>query len=474
MQIAQVLACYSLGQADLLRRAMGKKKPEEMAEQRQIFMDGAEARDVDKDTAGSIFDLMEKFAGYGFNKSHSAAYALVAYQTAWLKAHYPAAFMAAVLSADMDHTDKVVMLIEECRHMGIEVLPPDVNRCEYAFSVADDKTIRYGLGAIKGVGESALEAIIDERGQNGAYRDLFEFCGRIDLRKANRRVLEALIKAGALDNLDANRARSMAQLTAALQAAEHRSRDAAAGQNDLFGLSPTVIVHDTAVDDARAAPVDVPEWSDDVRLRGEKETLGLYLTGHPIERFENDLDQIVSQRIADLNPTGGEQKATIAGMVVDIRTMNSRRGDRIAFVTLDDRTGRIEVAFFSEAYQDYRDLLAKDRILVVSGVVSQDDYSGGCRMSVDLAYEIEQARERYARRIEIDLEPTQVDAGFSKRLSDTLQPYRDGKCPIHINYLRGDALARLALGPEWSVRPAEELLHRLREISGPERVRMVY
>ena len=472
MQIAQVLACYTLGQADLLRRAMGKKKPEEMAKQRQIFMDGAEAREVDKNTAGSIFDLMEKFAGYGFNKSHSAAYALVAYQTAWLKAHHPAAFMAAVLSADMDHTDKVVMLIEECRHMGIEVQPPDVNRCEYAFSVADDETIRYGLGAIKGVGESALEAIVEEREQHGPYTDLFEFCRRIDLRKANRRVLEALIKAGAIDCLDAHRARSMAQLTAALQAAERQSRDDAAGQNDLFGLSPTVIVHDFSADDQAAAP-DVPEWSDDVRLRGEKETLGLYLTGHPIERFERDLDQIVSQRIAELNPVG-EQKATIAGMVVDIRVMNSRRGDRIAFVTLDDRSGRIEVAFFSEAYQEYRDLLAKDRILVVSGMISLDDYSGGCRMTVDLAYEIEQARERYARRLEIDIEPDQVDAGFSKRLSDTLLPYRDGKCPVHINYMRRDALARLALGPEWSVRPAEELLHRLREISGNERVRMVY
>ncbi len=472
MQIAQVLACYTLGQADLLRRAMGKKKPEEMAKQRQIFLDGAVAREVDKDTAGSIFDLMEKFAGYGFNKSHSAAYALVAYQTAWLKAHHPAPFMAAVLSADMDHTDKVVMLIEECRHMEIEVQPPDVNRCEYAFSVANEKTIRYGLGAIKGVGESALEAIVDEREQNGAFEDLFELCRRIDLRKANRRVLEALIKAGALDSMDIHRARSMAQLTAALQAAERQSRDDAAGQNDLFGLSPTIIVPEPSGEGRTALP-DVPEWSDEVRLRGEKETLGLYLTGHPIDRFEDDLKQIVSQRIVELNPVG-EQKATIAGMVVDLRTMNSRRGDRIAFVTLDDRSGRLEVAFFSEAYQEYRDLLAKDRILVVSGTISLDDYSGGCRMSVDLAYEIEQARERYARRLEIDVEPSQVDAVFNKRLSDTLQPYRDGRCPIHINYLGPDALARIALGPEWTVHPAEELLLRLREISGQERVRMVY
>jgi len=472
MQIAQVLACYTLGQADLLRRAMGKKKPEEMAKQRQIFLDGAVAREVDKETAGSIFDLMEKFAGYGFNKSHSAAYALVAYQTAWLKAHHPAPFMAAVLSADMDHTDKVVMLIEECRHMEIEVQSPDVNRCEYAFSVADEKTIRYGLGAIKGVGESALEAIVEEREQNGVFGDLFEFCRRIDLRKANRRVLEALIKAGALDSMDDHRARSMAQLTAALQAAERQSRDEAAGQNDLFGLSPAVIVQDPSGSDRAASP-DVPEWTDDVRLRGEKETLGLYLTGHPIEKFEADLKQIVSQRIVELNPVG-EQRATIAGMIVDIRTMNSRRGDRIAFVTLDDRSGRLEVAFFSEAYQDYRDLLTKDRILVVSGTISLDDYSGGCRMSVDLAYEIEQARERYARRLEIDLEPEQVDPGFNKRLSDTLQPFREGRCPVHINYSRSDALARIALGPEWTVHPAEELLLRLREISGEERVRMVY
>ena len=235
MQIAQVLAGYTLGQADLLRRAMGKKKPEEMAKQRQVFMDGAAARGIAADTATYIFDLMEKFAGYGFNKSHSAAYALVSYQTAWLKAHYPAAFMAAVLSSDMDNTDKVVMLIDECRAMGLAVLPPAINDCDYGFTVRDEQTILYGLGAIKGVGAAALEGIIAERRAAGGFHDLFDLCVRIDLRKANRRVLEALIRSGALDALDANRARSMARLTQALQYAERHARDNAVGQDDLFG-----------------------------------------------------------------------------------------------------------------------------------------------------------------------------------------------------------------------------------------------
>ncbi|MFQ5488983.1 MAG: DNA polymerase III subunit alpha, partial [Gammaproteobacteria bacterium] len=360
MQIAQVLAGYSLGQADLLRRAMGKKKPEEMAKQREIFLKGARERDIAEQQATHIFDLMEKFAGYGFNKSHSAAYARIAYQTAWLKAHYPAAFMAAVLSSDMDNTDKVVMLIDECRTMGLAVKPPDINLCDYAFTVSDQQTIRYGLGAIKGVGAAALESIIAERNANGHFADLFDLCRRIDLRKANRRVLEALIRAGALDSLDENRARSMARLTHALQAAERHLRDQAVGQNDLFG---GVIA--SAPDAAAAVPeVEVPPWSEEQRLSGEKETLGLYLTGHPIQRYEAELARFITARISELNPAR-DQNVVIAGLVVAIRTLNSRRGDRIAFVTLDDRSGRIDLAVFAEAYRRYRDLIGKDRLIVV-------------------------------------------------------------------------------------------------------------
>ncbi len=297
MQIAQVLAGYTLGGADLLRRAMGKKKAEEMAKQREIFQAGSEQRGVKAETATYIFDLMEKFAGYGFNKSHSAAYALVSYQTLWLKAHYPAAFMAAVLSADMDNTDKVVTLIDECRSMGLGVLPPTVNRSECRFTAADDQTVVYGIGAIKGVGESAIEAMLEARRTDGRFRDLWDFCRRIDLHKANRRVLEALIRAGALDELGPNRATLMAQLPMALKLAEQHKESQAAGQVDLFGGAVDSVA---AEPDPQLAARVWDEWEEDERLQGEKETLGLYLTGHPINRYDAELEAMVGARLGTL------------------------------------------------------------------------------------------------------------------------------------------------------------------------------
>jgi DNA polymerase-3 subunit alpha len=472
MQIAQVLAGYTLGQADLLRRAMGKKKPEEMAKQRQVFMAGAARRGVDARTAESIFDLMEKFAGYGFNKSHSAAYALIAYQTAWLKAHHPAAFMASVLSSDMDNTDKVVMLIDECRNMGLEIRPPDINRCHYAFSVDGDHTILYGLGAIKGVGSAALDAILSERAANGPFEGLFELCARIDPRRANRRVLEALIRSGALDVLDRNRARSMGLLTEALQLAERRSRDAAVGQNDLFGAGARPRPGAGEADVA-AREREVAEWSEEQRLAGEKETLGLYLTGHPIERYRGELARFVTSGIAELRPSG-EQSARIAGLVVAMRAMNSRRGERIAFITLDDRTGRMEVSVFSEAYQKFRDLLVKDRLLVVEGTVSPDDYTGGFRMNAERILGIDEARAAHAKGLEIDLGAEGAANGVSRSLAQALEPFRKGGCPVWINYRSDRASARMALGQEWKVHPTDELLHRLGEVAGADRVRVVY
>ncbi|VAW98839.1 DNA polymerase III alpha subunit [hydrothermal vent metagenome] len=466
MQIAQVLANYTLGAADLLRRAMGKKKPEEMAKQRSIFVDGATARDVDKKTATYIFDLMEKFAGYGFNKSHSAAYALVSYQTAWLKAHYPAAFMAAVLSADMDNTDKVVGLIDECRDMELAVEPPNINACEHRFTVKNDNAIVYGLGAIKGVGAAAIDGLIEEREQNGAYSDLFNFCQRIDGRKVNRRTMEALIMAGALDVFEQNRATLMASLPAAVQIAEQHSRNRDAGQSDMFGM----------VDKVETGPGsyhEMPDWDDEQRLSCEKQTLGLYLTGHPIERYEPELRQFVSSRIVDLKPTQ-DQSVIVAGLIIGIRTMNTKRGDRIAFITLDDRSGRIEVALFSEAYQRYQDVLSKDKLVVIEGEVSVDDYSGGYRMSARTLYDIEQARSHFAKRLKVSVTEERAANGFIPALQHILQPFRQGACPVVIDYLSDNARVDLPLGQEWHVQPADELLHRLRELAGEQDVEIIY
>jgi len=486
MQIAQVLSGYTLGGADLLRRAMGKKKPEEMAQQRSVFVQGAEGRGVNGKLAADIFDLIEKFAGYGFNRSHSAAYALIAYQTAWLKTHYPAAFMAAVLSADMDKTDKVVTMIAECRDMKLNVLPPDINRCEYAFVVLDDVSILYGLGAIKGLGQAAIDAVLEVRRAGGPFSDLFDFCRRIDLRRVNRRVLESLIKAGALDGLgtqcgvrDAqemptedrmSRSTLMASLSLALAAAEQVGRAQEARQDDMFGLG--------GGEGAASAPptavfVQVPPWNEEQRLEGEKETLGLYLTGHPIARYEQELAHFIDSTIAELKPTE-DKNIVVAGLVVGMRAMQTRRGDRMAFVTLDDRTGRLELAVFSELFERHRDLLAKDTLLVVEGQVSMDEYSGGFKMSAERIYNIDQARSTFASRLEIDVDATLAATGFIQALQQVLKPATPGNCLVCIRYDAGPASAELVLGPEWKVIPSGALLERLTGLAGEGRVRLIY
>ncbi|HEY3487869.1 MAG TPA: DNA polymerase III subunit alpha, partial [Gammaproteobacteria bacterium] len=293
MQIARELAGYTLGEADLLRRAMGKKKPEEMAQQRAIFVAGAIKHNISSQTATYIFDLMEKFAGYGFNKSHSAAYALLSYQTAWLKAHYPADFMAAVLSADMDNTDKVVRLIDECNDRGLQVVPPDINISGYAFTVDEGNRIVYGLGAIKGLGAAAVEVIATERRTNGVYKNLFDFCRRIDTHKLNRRAQEALIRSGAMDSLNCTRATLMANLTAALKLAEQDQSDRSSGQTDIFGAAA---LREPATE---IKLEEKPEWEETELLAGEKETLGLYLSGHPIDRYRDELLLMTGKRISD-------------------------------------------------------------------------------------------------------------------------------------------------------------------------------
>ncbi|WP_455208963.1 DNA polymerase III subunit alpha [Kaarinaea lacus] len=470
MQIAQVLAGYTLGGADLLRRAMGKKKPEEMAKQREIFTEGAVARGVDHKTATYIFDLMEKFAGYGFNKSHSAAYALVSYQTAWLKRHYPAAFMAAVLSADMDNTDKVVSLIEECRAMGLKVISPNVNVCEYRFTITDDHTVLYGLGAIKGVGEGAIENIRASFHEQGKFANLFEFCQRIDLKKANRRTLEALIRAGALDELGPNRATLMASLTTAIQLADQQSRNTASGQEDMFGtIAPSAAIQEKV----SCEFVEAQDWDDETRLNGEKETLGLYLTGHPIERYEVELKDIITSSIANLNPTSN-QTMTVAGLIVAMRTMNTKRGDKMAFITLDDRSGRVELAVFAEPFQQYRDLMAKDRLVVVEGDVSIDDYTGGVKMSAQKIYDISRAREAFAARLLVTVECHRAGNGFVSSLAKVLTPFKEGHCPVYLHYLGSTAKANIRLGDHWSVHPTDELIHRLNELAGESNVKVEY
>ena len=475
MQIAQVLAGYTLGGADLLRRAMGKKKPEEMAKQREVFLEGATSRGVAEPTATRIFDLMEKFAGYGFNKSHSAAYALLSYQTAYLKAHFPAAFMAAAMSADLDHTDRLVMLKDDCRKLGLEIRVPDVNRSAYRFGVDESGAILYGLGAIKGVGRGAVEAMIAEREANGPYRSLRDFCRRVDLEKVNRRALEAMVKSGAMDDFGLSRRQLLQELPEAVKSADQEARARAAGQNDMFGLAEPAPAEETV-------EATLEEWGERDRLVNEKEALGLYLTGHPFDAVRHDARALVDGSLGDIasepapQTSGGERnyaqprrEVTVAGLIMDIR----KRGNRVT-VVLDDDSGRLEVSLFSESFQAFRHLLSKDEIVVVTGSLRFDDFIGGWQVNANDVQHIDRVIEAAARHMILSLAPNGQGPRLLHELHDVLLPYREGRCDVAVQYVGSGAEARLNLGPEWTVRPSRELRDKLAELLGSNSVRLLY
>jgi len=468
MQIAQVLAGYTLGGADMLRRAMGKKKPEEMAKQRAVFEEGAIGQGVDGELAMRIFDLVEKFAGYGFNKSHSAAYALVSYQTLWMKAHYPQPFMAAVMSADMDNTDKIVTLVDECKNMGLTLLPPDVNSGLYKFTVNDDNEIVYGIGAVKGVGEGPIEAIIAARESGGPFVDLFDFCARVDLKKTNKRVLERLVKSGAMDNLGPHRAALFESLPDAIKAAEQHAKAQAIGQDDLFGLI------NEEPEDTRQAFKEVPKWPEEVWLDGEKETLGLYLTGHPINRYLSEIKHYASGRLVSMQPTGKDKSAVAVGLVIGVRVMVNKRGRRWALVTLDDKSARMDVRLFPDDYDKFQELLVADAILVCSGQVSFDDYSGGITMTARDIMQIADARENYVTSLDLHIDKSAIANDFFEQFNQVLLPHKDGTCPIKVFYQREEAQAILELGVQWRVTPADMLLNNMKTLLGENNVALQF
>ena len=468
MQIAQEMAGYSLGGADLLRRAMGKKKPEEMAKQRGTFAEGAKGNNIDPDLAMKIFDLVEKFAGYGFNKSHSAAYALVSYQTLWLKVHYPAEFMAAVMSADMDNTDKIVTLVDECERMGIEILPPDLNAGKYKFTVDSEGRIVYGIGAIKGVGEGPIEAIIEARETQGAFKDLFDFCAKIDIKRVNKRVLEKLVLAGAMDNLGPHRASLMASLPEALAAAGQHAKAESFGQSDMFGLLTT------EPEDVKQAFADVPEWPEKVWLEGEKDTLGLYLTGHPINQYAEELRYYTDGRLVDLKPTNKDQMASAVGLVLGVRVMTNKRGRRWAIVTLDDKSARIDVRFFPDMYEQFESVLETDRILLIKGQVSFDDFSGGNTITARDVMDIVQAREKNARALALNIDTQLLEPKKMSQMQSILQAFNGGSCPVQLAVTHPDAEVILACGARWYVTPEDQLLHDLKQCLGDKAVSILY
>jgi DNA polymerase-3 subunit alpha len=460
MQIAQVIGGYTLGGADLLRRAMGKKKPEEMAQQRDIFVSGAEKNGLSRSKATQLFDLMEKFAGYGFNKSHAAAYALLAYQTAFMKAHHAAAFVAANLSAVMDDTDKARQFYEDGVQNGLSILPPDINASAYRFAPVDRQTIRYGLGAVRGTGESAIGAILEARG-DGPFADLFDFCRRVDKRLVNRRVVEALVRAGAFDKLDEHRARLLASVGRALEAAEQAERSAS--QSSLFGESE-------APRGGEANYVDAAPWDLRQKLMEEKAALGFYLSAHLFSVYERDLVGFPRTPLARLATS--ESRSWMAGVVASARMQMTRRG-RMMVVMLDDGTAQVEISVFNELLDKHRDKLKEDALLVVAGRVQRDDFSGGFRVTAEELLDLDSLRARFASRLRLAMNGL-ADA---RRLQQMLAPYRasgSGACQVVVSYRNAQAACDVALGEAWRVRPDSRLLADLGAWLAPENVQLVF
>ena len=461
MQIAQVLANYTLGAADLLRRAMGKKKPEEMAQQRAIFTAGAVARGVTEETATTIFDLMEKFAGYGFNKSHSAAYALLAYQTAWLKAHYPAAFMAAVISADMDNTEKVVILVQECKRMGLTVFPPSIQRAHYRFTVLDERTIVYGFGAIKGVGEAAILSLIEARDRAGPCDGLFDFCRRMDLRRVNRRVLDALIKSGSLDEWGVDRATLQSSLEKAMQQGIQFHQNQGHGQTNLFD--------DLDEEDDINQAVLCKPWSIKQRLAGEKETLGFYLSGHPADPYQKELGRLVIPIAA--MPHSASKKIMICGVLQGVRRVMTKRGKRLAIMTFEDTTGRLDVVAFSEVFEPQEAHAVVGNVLVVEGEIGQDNYTGGVKLTAIALHPIVHMRTRFAACLALTL--TSADGPNMPALQALLLSH-PGECGVQVRYANDLAKASMNVSTQWRVAPHDALLEQLMELLEPSRVEVCY
>lgn len=452
MQIAQVLAGYSLGGADLLRRAMGKKKPEEMAKQRSVFQEGAINNGVDGDLAMKIFDLVEKFAGYGFNKSHSAAYALVSYQAAWLKTHYPAEFMAAQISSDMDNTEKVVHMINECYSMKLTVLPPNINTGEIHFKPYGELTINYGLGGIKGVGGAALEGVISERRQNGAFKDLFDFTLRVG-KKLNRRVIEALVRSGALDSLHDNRNAMAQSIPMALKQAEQQIQNDAFGQADLFGDMLSV---DHEGDNKLLDVADLPQKQ---RLLYEKETLGLYMTGHPIDIYEKELKTLVNKRLIDLRADKWN-KVSVAGLVLAVRFKITKAGAKMGFITLDDKTSRIDVVCRPAVFEVIQHEVRPDIVVMVSGKVAEDTFNGGLKLDAEQIVSLAEARVEKARAIKLFMDDKRLTQAKIAAIKEVLMPYEaEVGLPLVIEYQND--LGKVQLKSQNLYMPQDELLEAL-------------
>ncbi|MGH1427121.1 MAG: DNA polymerase III subunit alpha [Arenicella sp.] len=466
MQVAQDMAGYTLGGADMLRRAMGKKKPEEMAKQREIFLKGAAEKNIDPDISGSVFDLMEKFAAYGFNKAHSAAYAVISYQTAWLKTHYPSEFLAASMSEDMDSTDRIVIYLNEANELSIKVTPPNINECNYRFRSRDSGEIVYGLGAVKGVGQAVLEHLVEEREQNGLYESLFDLCYRVDIKKVNRRALQALTKAGAFDAFGDHRASIFESIDLALEAASQRAKSQEAGQNELFA----VVAPEQSVQSLKHAD----PWEENELLSYEKENLGLYLSGHPIDVHLSELRKVAGTPLLDVNVEFGKKSVTIAGLIVESRIKMTKRGAKMGFITLDDQSARIEVVAYQEQLDEYSELIRTDEIVIVKAMVSRNPHTDVLRVAAESFYSLDTVRSELASCLTINLDVGQIDQVFLDELKKMLSPNQSAQCAVNIFMNTAEVSVNLVADFDWRVKPTAEMLASLKQLLGADSFKLEY
>ena len=453
MQSAQVMAGYTLGGADLLRRAMGKKKPEEMAKQRDVFVTGAAGNDIDKDKANEIFDLIDKFSGYGFNKSHSVAYAYVSYHTAYLKSHYPAPFMAAVLSGMMDDTDRIAFTIGEVQQMALKVNQPNVCESEYEFTIADDKTLLYGLGAVKGVGEGLVEALVAERQANGAYQDLFDFCHRIEKKHLNRRAIEALIYAGAFDVFGIDRASLIATYPSAIKQAEQKQNDVASGQGGLFAV---VAEHN----EYEAHYLEAREFSFQQRLALEKSVMGYYFYDHPTDEYRTDLKHI-SATLPSTTGFRNNKEVRVLALISEIRYRATKSGGQIASIIVEDGQEQMNAVVFTKALAQLSDKLNVDEVVVLSGKIGKD-FRDEWQIVVDGIATIDEVKMRYAKAFEISLAP-QHRAIFSKLLPILAE--HKGECPVKVSYQFDGIKGSIPLSQEYRVNPNQSLNEAIEQLT---------
>ncbi|BAP58406.1 DNA polymerase III subunit alpha [Candidatus Tachikawaea gelatinosa] len=470
MQIAQSFAGYTLGSADLLRRAMGKKKPEEMEQHRSIFKNGAKKKGIDTILAMKIFDLVEKFAGYGFNKSHSVAYAFLSYQTLWLKANYPAEFMAAVINADIDNTEKIVRLIDECKNIGIKILPPNINISMYFFHAKKNNEIFYGMGAIKGIGKSVIETILNIR-KKQSFQDIFDFCQRIDQKKITNKIIEKLIKSGCMDTLGLHRAALISVYPHALKAAYQNAKRQEVKQVDLFDfISPDKFQQ------IKGFYSNVALWSDETRLKGEHETLGLYITGHPFTQYIQEINTYINHiPLKDINASfiRSTKNIVVVGLVKSIRFLETKFGKRISILILDDYSAHLEVVVFSKNLEKYQKFLEKNKILVIQGKIDFDTYNN-IKMKAYEIVDIEKARERYIKSISINCSTKKINAYILNQFYHIIKPYNIGSVPIKFFYKKNNMKQEFFLKNIFNVVPSNLLIDDLRLLFGHTKIEFTF